>query len=144
MVWGIIHYLGKSIESAVSLEHCAKECHLFLGPKTRWRKKPFMKVKAFDGDTSTCILQYQPPDKCSCLQPWIRKTPRTSSSFLFLQEEGELKPVACGLRTLTEPKLCSAKRKKECLVIIWARERFSKNLTGLESFKCYKPLINLW
>lgn len=64
----------------------------------------------------------------------------------FQQHDGCLRPIAYCLRTLTNTETRNAQIEKECLSVVWACERFSEYLYGLDSFvihTAHKPLIPL-
>lgn len=64
---------------------------------------------------------------------------------VFLQDHnGQLRPVAYCSCTLTNAETRYAPIEKECLGVVWACEKFSKYLYGLNSFTVHadhKPLV---
>ncbi len=62
---------------------------------------------------------------------------------LLQKHDGQLKPVSFCSRTLTDAEQCYVPIEKECLAAVWAYEKFSRYLYGLDSFTLqsdHKPL----
>ncbi|MCG8079184.1 MAG: DDE-type integrase/transposase/recombinase [Candidatus Thiodiazotropha taylori] len=143
-VVGLINYLGRYIENLSTVispitDLLKNDAVWYWGPQ---QNQAFENVKSLL--TKAPVLAYYDRRKPIVVSGDASRT--GLGAAIYLQDGSELKPIAFASRTLTETEKKWAQIELECLSLVYACEKFSRYLIGLDSFRLitdHRPLVPL-
>ena len=143
-VLGLINYLGRFVDNLSTIISPMTE---LLRNDTAWHWGP-NQAKAFDDakrmiTNAPCLAFYDPTKQIVVTADASRQG---LGGTLYVQDGSNLRPVAFCSRSLNVSEKRWAQIELECLSLVFACEKFSRYLIGLDQFKLitdHKPLIPL-